>query len=71
MNDDPFPLLISENEFAVLAAVVGESTFAGAVLGKGLPEFVKGFVDACADFVTNGLNGPGLAKGYAETPDGC
>jgi hypothetical protein len=71
VNDNPFPTFLFENGFAVLAAVVGESTFGGPVYGKGLSGFVRGYVNACAAFVAKGLNGPELAKGFAETSDGC
>lgn len=71
MNDNPFPIFPFENGFAVLAAVSGESTFAGPVYGKGLSGFVKGYVNACTGLVAKGLNGPELAKGFAETSDGC
>ena len=71
MNDNPFPIFLFEYGFAVLAAVSGESTFAGPVYGKGLSGFVKGYVNACTGLVAKGLNGPELAKGFAETSDGC
>ena len=70
VNENPLPLLF-ENGLALLAAVVGESTFGGPVLGKGLPTFAKRFGGACSGFDEEGLGTPKPAKGFAEASTGC
>lgn len=70
VNENPLPLLF-ENGFALLAAVVGESTFGGPVLGKRLPALAERLDGACSGFEEEGLGALKPAKGFVMASTAC
>lgn len=70
VNENPLPLLF-ENGLALLAVVVGKSTFGGTLLGNRLPALAKAVEAACSDFEWKVSGGPKPAKGLAEVWTGC